>query len=444
MPDGPCRHSVQVGDELIGIDGVEVAGLPLEAVIKLAYGDPAMSIAQRVVVAVSSWWGGGVPVLCGRGSRTHIRLLRRRKDGRRSSREVWLVRGKWEGIDWVEVAARASDGEEEGRGEQTGLSDRVDDTHEEDDERICRICQCSEEEAPEQGKLFSPCHCKGTMRYIHEKCLDTWRRMSSNASSNVQCDQCFYAYRVERRGLANFVRRRGVVEIASFSLFLLGVFVTGFVVKWGKVAWELPLAAGSEAGKAAGVSDLYAIDRQHFVLGCTGVGVLGFSTLVILLPMRGFGFIGYHPNLFRGHPRGDSSASVVLGIVVVAGMMRALFLAYRLTQHVASSIAERSGTIILPADSSQTPSKWRGRRRGWRGSASSDADGGKTVEDRSRADEVAHPDALPGSPETREDGDCESQRRREGGRHTVRFRLGEERLAKELLREAVDVPDARA
>ena len=38
----------------------------------------------------------------------------------------------------------------------------------EDDERVCRICQCSEEEVPEYGKLFSPCLCRGTMRYIHQ------------------------------------------------------------------------------------------------------------------------------------------------------------------------------------------------------------------------------------------------------------------------------------
>ena len=362
MPDGPCRHSVLVGDELLCIDGVQLQSLSLDLVLKLAYGDPKLSLAQRVAEYVWGCWGGDVPKRCGRGSRTHLRLLRKRKDGRKCSKDVWLVRGKWEGMSYLDASAKLSVGDAQEE-EAAGLDEQV--PVEEEDERVCRICQCTEEEAPEQGKLFSPCHCTGTMRYIHEKCLDTWRRMSSNASSHVQCDQCFYAYRVERRGLANFLRRRGVVEVASFSLFLLGVFLTGFVVKWGKLAWELPLADG---GKSTGLADMYAIDRQHFILGCTGVGVLGFSTLVILLPMRGFGFIGYHPNLFRGNPRGDSSASLVLGIVVVAGMLRALFLAYKLTQHMAARIAERSGTIILPADHSRSPVRWRGRRRGaWRG-----------------------------------------------------------------------------
>ena len=33
---------------------------------------------------------------------------------------------------------------------------------EEEDEKMCRVCFCGEEE----GRLFAPCHCKGTMRYV--------------------------------------------------------------------------------------------------------------------------------------------------------------------------------------------------------------------------------------------------------------------------------------
>ncbi len=82
-----------------------------------------------------------------------------------------------------------------------------------------------------------------------------------------------------------------------------------------------------EWGSLGGVHDDYWRGvLHHMLLGCAGVGVLGFSTLVILLPMRGLGFIGYHPNLLRGATgagmRGDPSATVVLSIVVVAGLVR--------------------------------------------------------------------------------------------------------------------------
>ena len=38
----------------------------------------------------------------------------------------------------------------------------------------CRICFAREEE----GRLFSPCRCRGTMKHVHVKCLDAWRRAS--------------------------------------------------------------------------------------------------------------------------------------------------------------------------------------------------------------------------------------------------------------------------
>ena len=147
-----------------------------------------------------------------------------------------------------------------------------------------------------------------------------------------------------------------------------------------RLALDLPLSVGAmaEAGEKAEAATV-AAERvllstwsgvgvvagsqqwqdvcHHLLLGCTGVGILGFSTLVILLPMRGLGFIGYHPNLLRGtggKGRGDPSASIVLGIVVVAGLMRALHLSYKLVLHVSGIIAERSGTVILPADLSHS------------------------------------------------------------------------------------------
>jgi hypothetical protein len=56
------------------------------------------------------------------------------------------------------------------------------------------------------------------------------------------------------------------------------------------------------------------------------------------------------PYIHRRTSRGESPATIVLGIVVIAGMARALFLCYKLTTYLAAVVAERSGTIILPAD----------------------------------------------------------------------------------------------
>ena len=46
------------------------------------------------------------------------------------------------------------------------------------DEPICRIC------LETNGILFSPCLCNGTIKYVHETCLDTWRKLSINVLSS--------------------------------------------------------------------------------------------------------------------------------------------------------------------------------------------------------------------------------------------------------------------
>jgi hypothetical protein len=40
-----------------------------------------------------------------------------------------------------------------------------------------RICFCG----PEEGRLISPCLCKGSMKYVHLDCLQHWRQTSSNS-----------------------------------------------------------------------------------------------------------------------------------------------------------------------------------------------------------------------------------------------------------------------
>lgn len=382
---GPASKSVRVGDEVVEVDGVEVGGVPLSGLVAAARGgrrSGRLSVAQRLywwwAARLGLWGSGG-----GRGTAADMLLLRR-KEGRKKYRKVTVVRGNWYGRydpapEACQTAAepmssRPVAGKTKGRkcegaeAEAEFAAGRYQSSNREEteeDERVCRICQCTEEESPEQGKLFSPCHCRGTMRFIHEGCLETWRRMSANASSTFKCDQCSYFYRVRHTGLANFVRRPGVVELTAVVIFAVGVLATGMLVKWAQIGWALEAGeqmTGGGAGPAvmaqgdgevthgAGQEDRWAIGWSHVVQGCVGVGIIGFSTLVILLPMRGFGFIGYHPNLFRGTTRGDSPASVVLFIIVVAGMVRALFLCHKLSSWLAMLVAERSGTVILAAE----------------------------------------------------------------------------------------------
>ena len=65
-------------------------------------------------------------------------------------------------------------------------------------ERQCRICLGGPQDEPELGRLFSPCRCKGTMKYVHVQCLNQWRKTAVKKESFYQCDQCHYQYNLQR------------------------------------------------------------------------------------------------------------------------------------------------------------------------------------------------------------------------------------------------------
>ena len=52
----------------------------------------------------------------------------------------------------------------------------------------CRICFETYED--EIDKLFSPCRCNGTQKYIHESCLNRWRLENINNEKSKKCEIC--------------------------------------------------------------------------------------------------------------------------------------------------------------------------------------------------------------------------------------------------------------
>ncbi|XP_060535590.1 E3 ubiquitin-protein ligase MARCHF3-like [Cylas formicarius] len=54
----------------------------------------------------------------------------------------------------------------------------------------CRICYDSDKEE----QLIAPCHCKGTMAFVHRSCLETW--LSESGTST--CELCHQIYTTER------------------------------------------------------------------------------------------------------------------------------------------------------------------------------------------------------------------------------------------------------
>ena len=72
-----------------------------------------------------------------------------------------------------------------------------------EDAPTCRICMGDASE----GRLFSPCKCKGSMKYVHVHCLQRWRAEGAHARAFFECGQCKYRYNLRR------------VEVASLSYY---------------------------------------------------------------------------------------------------------------------------------------------------------------------------------------------------------------------------------
>merc|ERR1712150_135476 len=95
----------------------------------------------------------------------------------------------------------------------------------------CRIC-FDDEESPESGRLFSPCKCSGSMRYVHVTCLNRWRASSVNQASFYKCGSCHYEYRFERVRVSSLLLSARFQQLLAVLIFLLSMLVLGLVGRW--------------------------------------------------------------------------------------------------------------------------------------------------------------------------------------------------------------------
>lgn len=52
---------------------------------------------------------------------------------------------------------------------------------------ICRICHC---ESDPQNPLLTPCYCSGSLKYVHQACLQQWL----TASETNSCELCKFPF----------------------------------------------------------------------------------------------------------------------------------------------------------------------------------------------------------------------------------------------------------
>ena len=217
---------------------------------------------------------------------------------------------------------------------------------EEEEEKMCRVCFCGEEE----GRLFAPCRCKGTMRWVHPHCLNEWRAASVNARSFYTCEQCGYRYRTERTWLADVLQSERTVWLLSFAMLAL-VALAGRLVPgrperllFALLEWE-PSAASAASwwGWWAGASE-----RAMVALMWPGALGFGFSVADAYRLHRGIplgqqGWLSALVLSIAANGRRISRVLVACGLLYFLGR-----LASRLRQR-ARRLLTRWGEVVLEA-----------------------------------------------------------------------------------------------
>ncbi|KAF4683745.1 hypothetical protein FOZ60_008663 [Perkinsus olseni] len=195
------------------------------------------------------------------------------------------------------------------------------------EEKVCRICSGTAAD----GRLISPCRCKGSMKYVHVECLNQWRKVATNRDNFFQCQTCKYKYKFKRTWFAGLLTNPVIVGLCTVLVLLLLIVLCGFFGLM--LGYFFP-------SEEEDVGFLWLLIAGHrwawydFLLrGVTIVGLSGFAQLIFYIPRFGV----------ENQPRGGRVDVMVL-IIIVAGLIKVFAELY-------SSVREWSEYYLAHAES---------------------------------------------------------------------------------------------
>ncbi|KAF3074560.1 hypothetical protein CFAM422_003523 [Trichoderma lentiforme] len=178
--------------------------------------------------------------------------------------------------------------------------------------RTCRICLDTVEpkypanssksskpiyvsDDPELGRLLSPCKCKGSQKYVHEGCLNSWRLSNPTVKRNYwQCPTCKFSYRLVRLHWASMLSSKWAQAGLTLFILVASIFFLGFMADPILNLWVDPFGTVSDAVTSV-VTDIEAIKEpdweppttwgEHFLKGFFSLGLVGiFKSMIALSP----------------------------------------------------------------------------------------------------------------------------------------------------------------
>lgn len=175
---------------------------------------------------------------------------------------------------------------------------------------------------PELGRLLSPCKCKGSQKYVHEGCLNSWRLANPMAARNYwQCPTCKFNYRLARLHWASMLSSKWAQVALTLAVVFVGIFFLGFIADPILDLWFDPVGTISDTVSSV-VADVEAMKpsrydepaswTDHFAKGFFSLGFVGFiKSLVAMGPwqwlnLRSSGMLGSARRRGTGRARMDN------------------------------------------------------------------------------------------------------------------------------------------
>uniref|UniRef100_A0A3Q3WG65 RING-type E3 ubiquitin transferase n=1 Tax=Mola mola TaxID=94237 RepID=A0A3Q3WG65_MOLML len=95
---------------------------------------------------------------------------------------------------------------------------------------ICRICHCEEDD---ESPLITPCHCTGSLRFVHQSCLQQWIKSSDTRC----CELCKYEFIMETK--LKPLRKWEKLQMTASERRKIMCSVTFHVIAITCVVWSL-------------------------------------------------------------------------------------------------------------------------------------------------------------------------------------------------------------
>ncbi|KAI8576616.1 hypothetical protein K450DRAFT_255866 [Umbelopsis ramanniana AG] len=172
-------------------------------------------------------------------------------------------------------------------------------THKPYAQPFCKICFSDEEVDDNKGQLCSPCKCRGSMQYVHVRCLEEWKKEQQCLRRPVQCEQCSHLYLSSPISLSRQVAHWVYVITLTCAVFYAYVVLYGLPMKLFVHVLDLSndsvvyVAEGThisirrayELVRPMTLKVLYTVDTTHLLLGFILFGLVSATSF------PGFGIV---------------------------------------------------------------------------------------------------------------------------------------------------------